>query len=181
MLGDVSAASPDGACLLSIAPGYSVERLTALTGGRFSARQFEEAVSILSVLGQTEIIQESQLNAVIGISGSAPAYLFVFLDALADAGVLGGLHREQAVRMAVQTMLGAAELAKETALSPAELRDMVCSPAGTTIEAVAALEKNGLRSAVIEGNRILEQGSPAELIAQDGTFAELCRAQGLDW
>ena len=179
VLSDVSAAAPDGACLLSIAPGYSVERLTSLTGGRFSvvrampntpamigrgmiavcenpavpSRQFEEAVSILSVLGQTEIIQESQLNAVIGISGSAPAYLFVFLDALADAGVLGGLHREQAVRMAVQTMLGAAELAKETALSPAELRDMVCSPAGTTIEAVAALEKNGLRSAVIEATR----------------------------
>ena len=164
-----------GACLISIAPGYKLSRLREATDGRFqvvrampntpsligegmialcrdgnvSDEAFSLAQRLMGVLGRTETVAERQLNAVIGISGSAPAYVYMFVDALADAGVLGGLHREQAVRMAAQMLYGSAALLRETGKSPAELREMVCSPAGTTIEAVAALEDRGFRATVI--------------------------------
>lgn len=176
VLQDVREGARDGACLLSIAPGYSAEKIHDLTGRRFHVirampntpsvigegmiavceapevpkAQFDGALRLFSALGKTEVIREDQINAVIGVSGSAPAYFYVFLDALADAGVLGGLHRDQAIRLAEQTMLGCARLAAETGEHPAILRDMVCSPAGTTIEAVARLEECGFRSAVIQ-------------------------------
>ncbi len=179
VLSDVTASAREGACLISIAPGYSIARLTERTEGRFPViramantpavigegmiavcenpsvpeDKFREAKELLSVLGRTEVIREEQLNAVIGISGSAPAYFYVFLDALADAGVLGGLHRDQAIRFAEQTMLGCARLAVQGGEHPAVLRDMVCSPAGTTIEAVARLEAGGFRGTVIEAAR----------------------------
>ena len=101
---------------------------------RVSDDTFALAERVLSCLGQTEAVTEAQLDAVIGISGSAPAYVYMFVDALADAGVLGGLHRDQAVRMAAQMLYGSAALLKETGKSPAELREMVCSPAGTTMD-----------------------------------------------
>ena len=106
--------------------------------------------SLFAALGSAQVMTEAQLDAVIGVSGSAPAYVYMFVDALADAGVLGGLHRDQAVRMAAQMLYGSAALLKETGKSPAELREMVCSPAGTTIEAVASLEESGFRGAVIK-------------------------------
>lgn len=179
VLGQVCASAREGACLISIAPGYSVARLEGLTGNRFPIVRampntpavigqgmiavcenpsvpravFDGALRLLSALGRTELISEGQMNAVIGVSGSSPAYVYMFLDALADAGVLGGLHRDQAVRLAAQTLLGCAQMAIETGTAPSVLKDMVCSPAGTTIEAVAALEKAGFRSAVIEAAR----------------------------
>ena len=172
------AAQPD-ACLISIAPGFTLESLNELTGNRLRIVRampntpsligegmiavcrdgtvpddtFALAEQVLGCLGRTEAVGESQLNAVIGISGSAPAYVYMFVDALADAGVLGGLHREQAVRMAEQMLYGSAALMRETGKSPAELREMVCSPAGTTIEAVASLEDSGFRGAVIRAAR----------------------------
>ena len=175
----VSESAPEGACLISIAPGFTVEKLEQMTGRRFPIVRampntpavigqgmiavcenpsvpedvFAGAVRLLSSLGRTEIIRESQMNAVIGVSGSSPAYFFMFLDALADAGVLGGLHRDQAVRLARQTMLGCALLAAEQDLPPSVLKDMVCSPAGTTIEAVSVLEDSGFRGAVIRAAR----------------------------
>ena len=179
VLSEIRDAAPEGACLLSIAPGYSVRRITELTGNRFPVirampntpavigegmiavcenpavprKMFDEALELFSALGRTEVIREDQLNAVIGVSGSAPAYFYVFLDALADAGVLGGLHREQAIRLAEQTMLGCARLAIGEGEHPAKLKDMVCSPGGTTIEAVARLEECGFRNAVISAAR----------------------------
>ena len=179
VLAQVRDGAKEGACLLSIAPGFSVSRLETLTDGRFPVirampntpavigegmiavcenpsvpeEQFSGALRLFAALGKTELIREEQLNAVIGVSGSAPAYFFVFLDALADAGVLGGLHRDQAIRLAAQTMLGCARLALETGEHPAVLRDMVCSPAGTTIEAVASLERDGFRGDVIQAAR----------------------------
>ena len=176
VLAEIRDAAEPGACLISIAPGYTLEKLNALTNGRFqivrampntpaligegmialcrgegvSDDTFELAGRVLSGLGRVETVKESQLNAVIGVSGSAPAYVYMFVDALADAGVLGGLHRDQAVRMAAQMLYGSAALLCETGKSPAELREMVCSPAGTTIEAVASLEESGFRGAVIK-------------------------------
>ena len=179
VLGEIRDAARPGACLISIAPGYTLEKLNSLTDGRFQVVRampntpalvgkgmiavcrgaavtddaYAMALRLLGVLGQTETVLESQLNAVIGVSGSAPAYVYMFVDALADAGVLGGLHRDQAVRMAAQMLYGSAALLRETGRSPAELREMVCSPAGTTIEAVASLEDGGFRGAVIRAAR----------------------------
>ncbi len=107
-------------------------------------------MEMLSCMGLAEEVTESQLDAVTGVSGSSPAYAFLFLEALADAGVRGGLPRAMAQRFAAQALLGSAKLALETGMHPGQLKDMVTSPAGTTIEGIAVLEKAGFRSAVME-------------------------------
>ncbi|EUC57983.1 MULTISPECIES: pyrroline-5-carboxylate reductase [Mogibacterium] len=109
------------------------------------------AVSILSAFGKTEVVQESLFDVVTGISGSGPAYVFLFIEALADAAVVGGMPRRQAYEFAAQTVYGSAKMVMETGKHPGELKDMVCSPSGTTIAAVRALEANNFRSAVLEG------------------------------
>ena len=90
------------------------------------------------------------MDAVVGVSGSGPAYVYMFIEAMADAAVAQGLPRKQAYTFAAQTLLGSAKMVLETGQHPGELKDAVCSPAGTTIEAVNVLEKKGMRSAVIE-------------------------------
>ena len=94
---------------------------------------------------------ESLFDVVTGISGSGPAYVFLFIEALADAAVVGGMPRRQAYEFAAQTVYGSAKMVMETGKHPGELKDMVCSPSGTTIAAVRALEANNFRSAVLEG------------------------------
>ena len=89
-------------------------------------------------------------NTVGAVSGASPAYAFMFMEALADAGVKGGMPRKQAYRFAAQTLLGSAKLLLETGKHPGELKDMVCSPGGTTIEGLEALEKDGFRAAVMD-------------------------------
>ena len=90
------------------------------------------------------------MDAFIGICGSSPAYVFIFIEALADAAVKEGLPRAKAYRLASQAVLGSAKMVLETGLHPGELKDMVCSPSGTTIEAVLALEEHGFRNSVIK-------------------------------
>jgi pyrroline-5-carboxylate reductase len=90
------------------------------------------------------------MDSVVGISGSSPAYVFMFIEAMADAAVLGGMARSMAYEFAAQAALGSAKMVIETGMHPGELKDMVCSPAGTTIEAVRTFEEKGLRAAVIE-------------------------------
>lgn len=107
-------------------------------------------VQIFNAVGKTEIMTENMINAVTGISGSGPAYAFMFIEAMADAAVLGGIPRDAAYELAAQTVLGSAKMVLETGKHPGELKDMVCSPKGTTIEAVAELEKRGFRAAIIE-------------------------------
>lgn len=105
---------------------------------------------IFDSFGKTEIIPEYLIHSVIGVSGSAPAYIFMLIEAMADGAVLGGMPREKAYTFAAQAVLGSAKMILETGKHPGELKDMVCSPSGTTIEAVKVLEERGLRSAIIE-------------------------------
>jgi len=104
---------------------------------------------LLSSLGYVAEVEERLVHAVIGVAGSAPAYFFLAVEALADAGVRGGLPRDVAQRMAAQTMAGAGRMVLESGEHPGQLKDKVCSPGGTTIEAVCALEERGLRRALV--------------------------------
>ncbi|OCG22906.1 pyrroline-5-carboxylate reductase [Gilliamella sp. App4-10] len=106
--------------------------------------------TLLNCIGETEVVPEYLIDAVIGASGSSPAFVFMFIEALADGAVKGGLSRKQAYKFAGQAVLGSAKLLLETGKHPGELKDMVCSPAGTTIEGVQQLEAKGFRSAVID-------------------------------
>ncbi|MEF9992173.1 MAG: pyrroline-5-carboxylate reductase [Romboutsia sp.] len=106
--------------------------------------------SIFDSFGKSEIVGEYLIDAVIGASGSSPAYTFMFIEAMADAAVLAGMPRNQAYTFAAQAVMGSAKMVLETGKHPGELKDMVCSPGGTTIEAVKTLEAEGFRSAVIK-------------------------------
>lgn len=110
----------------------------------------KEVKSIFESFGKAEIIPEYLIDSVIGVSGSSPAYVFMFIEAMADAAVIGGMPRDKAYKFAAQAVLGAAKMVLETGKHPAELKDMVCSPGGTTIEAVATLEKEGFKGSVIK-------------------------------
>ena len=106
--------------------------------------------TVFQALGLVLEQPEKLMDAVTAMSGSGPAYVFMFIDAMADAGVLNGLSRNDAILLASQTVLGAAAAVLETGTHPAQLKDAVCSPGGTTIEAVRVLEEKGFRSAIIE-------------------------------
>ncbi|MFM8360520.1 MAG: pyrroline-5-carboxylate reductase, partial [Verrucomicrobiota bacterium] len=108
---------------------------------------------LLESVGRAWEVKEKLLNAVTGLSGSGPAYAFLMIEALADGGVAAGLPREVAQQLAAQTLLGAARMVLETGQHPGALKDAVCSPGGTTIEAVAVLERAGLRGALISAVR----------------------------
>ncbi len=106
-------------------------------------------VSIFESFGKAEIVSEKLMDAVTSVSGSSPAYVYMFIEAMADAAVLDGMPRNQAYKFAAQAVLGSAKMVLETGMHPGALKDMVCSPGGTTIEAVAVLEEKGLRAAVL--------------------------------
>ncbi len=106
--------------------------------------------TIFDSFGKSEVVGEYLIDAVIGVSGSAPAYVFMFIEAMADAAVAAGMPRSQAYKFASQAVMGSAKMVLESGKHPGELKDMVCSPGGTTIEAVKTLEEKGLRNAVIK-------------------------------
>ncbi|GHU44795.1 pyrroline-5-carboxylate reductase [Clostridia bacterium] len=111
------------------------------------------ALSLFACFGKAQLVPESLMPTVTGVSGSSPAYAYLFIEAMADAAVLDGMARNLAYEFAAQSLLGAAKMVLDTKKHPGELKDMVCSPGGTTIEAVAVLEQEGLRSAVIKAQR----------------------------
>jgi pyrroline-5-carboxylate reductase len=135
---------PNTACLVGeAASGYAM-------GSLCNADDNQIVQLIFGSCGLAREFKEVLLNAVTGVSGSGPAYVFQFIEALADGGVRAGLPREDAVLLAAQTLKGAAEMVLVTGMHPGQLKDMVCSPGGTTITGVDELEKGGLRTTVMQ-------------------------------
>lgn len=114
-----------------------------------SEQEMAYCLNLFAGMGLAQEIPERLIDAVIGVSGSSPAFVFMFLEALADGAVKAGMPRNQAYQFAAQAVLGSAKLLLESGKHPGELKDMVCSPGGTTIEGVQALEDAGFRSAVM--------------------------------
>ncbi|MBO4890212.1 MAG: pyrroline-5-carboxylate reductase [Lachnospiraceae bacterium] len=112
--------------------------------------EFDLVLKMLNGFGKAYEVKESQMDAVVAVSGSSPAYVFMLIDAMADGAVAEGLDRATAIEMAAQAVLGSAKMVLETGKHPGQLKDMVCSPAGTTIDAVAVLEEAGFRGSVID-------------------------------
>ena len=162
---------------VSIAAGQSLEKLSAmfdnpqvkivrvmpntpaLVGEGMSAvcanenvteEEMQTVLGIFNCLGKAQSVSENIMDAVTAVSGSSPAYVFMFIEAMADAAVRGGMSRDMAYTFAAQAVLGSAKMVLETKKHPAELKDMVCSPGGTTIDAVAVLEEEGMRNAVMK-------------------------------
>ncbi|NIM70398.1 MAG: pyrroline-5-carboxylate reductase, partial [Xanthomonadales bacterium] len=120
------------------------------TGAGATAEDAELVEQMLSAVGLCIRVEEKHMDAVTGLSGSGPAYVYLAIEALSDGGVQMGLPRRAATRLAAQTVLGAAKMVLETGRHPGELKDQVTTPGGTTIEAIHALEAAGLRRAFIE-------------------------------
>lgn len=170
----------DEAIVVSIVAGQSIERLEkafgrdnlklvrvmpntpALVGEGMAAvvpnsnaddEDCKMVLQIFGSFGKAEVISENLMDAFTAVSGSSPAYVFMFIEAMADAAVAGGIPRAQAYTFAAQAVLGSARMVLETGKHPGELKDMVCSPAGTTIESVRVLEEEGMRAAVMKAMR----------------------------
>jgi pyrroline-5-carboxylate reductase len=119
------------------------------SGDTLTADEREFAETLFGSVGDVINVEPKLMDAVTAVSGSGPAYVYLFIEALADGGVKAGLSRQVALKLAAQTVKGAAMMVQETGVHPGELKDRVCSPGGTTIEAVAVLEREGFRGAVI--------------------------------
>jgi pyrroline-5-carboxylate reductase len=155
-----------------LGPGARVVRVMpntpALVGASASAYALGKAATaedgalaqrLLASVGVAFSVKESLLDAVTGLSGSGPAYVYMFIEALSDGGVAAGLPRDVATRLSAQTVLGAARMVLETGLHPGELKDKVASPGGTTIEGIHALEQGGLRAALMNAVRAATEKS----------------------
>jgi len=131
-------------------PALIGEGVSAICFDNVSEKFKKYASELFSTCGLVLFVEEKKMDAVTGLSGSGPAYVMLFIEALADAGVRMGLSREEALSLACATVKGSAAMVMETKIHPAQLKDNVCSPGGTTIEALYQLEKGGFRSSVID-------------------------------
>lgn len=135
---------PNNPCLIR-------QGISALAfGPEVNHQMAERATSLLAAVGETTGLPEEMLDAVTALSGSGPAYVYLFIEALTDAGVRAGLSRQVAGRAAVATVRGAAEMVRVSGRHPAELKDLVTSPGGTTMAALEVLEKGAMRGLIIE-------------------------------
>jgi len=143
-------------------PAMVGEGMSAICpNSRVEQEDLEVITEIFNSFGKSEIVGEYLMDVVTGVSGSSPAYVYLFIEALADAAVAEGMPREKAYKFAAQAVYGSAKMVLETGEHPGVLKDMVCSPGGTTIDAVCELEKNGLRSAVISAVKVCTKKSKA--------------------
>ena len=141
-------------------PALVGEGMTAMCPNEHMEKEETEYVKrLLESFGRVEVVPERLMDVVVSVSGSSPAYVFMMIEAMADAAVSGGMPRAQAYQFAAQAVYGSAKMVLETAKHPGELKDMVCSPAGTTIEAVRTLEEMGFRSSIIEAMKVCEEVS----------------------
>ena len=124
-----------------------------------SPEELDLICNIFNSFGKCEVVPESLMDVVTGVSGSSPAFIFMIIEAMADGAVLEGMPRDKAYKFAAQAVLGSAKMVLETGKHPAELKDMVCSPGGTTIEGVATLEENGVRASMIKAVRLATKKS----------------------
>ena len=132
-------------------PALVGEGMAALTpNSNVTKEETDVVVNVFNSFGKGEVVSENLMDAVTAVSGSSPAYVFMMIEAMADAAVIGGMPKSQAYTFAAQAVLGSAKMVLETGKHPGELKDMVCSPAGTTIDAVAILEKDGFRNSIID-------------------------------
>lgn len=171
--------------VISVAAGYDLEKLhfalgaethiirtmpntPAMVGEAMSALctdklvtedEQEKALTLFNSFGRAEFVDEKLMDAVTGVSGSSPAFIYMIIEAMADAAVAEGMPRKQAYTFAAQSVLGSAKMVLDTGRHPGELKDAVTSPAGTTIEGVAALENDGMRAAIIDAVRTAAQKS----------------------
>ncbi|UWZ79947.1 pyrroline-5-carboxylate reductase [Geoalkalibacter halelectricus] len=132
-------------------PALVGQGASALCAGRYATSEdLRLSKRLLESVGLARVVAEREMDAVTGLSGSGPAYVYTFIEALADGGVAQGLSRDTALALAAQTVAGAARMVLDTGEHPAQLRDRVCSPGGTTIAGVRALEDGGLRAALMD-------------------------------
>lgn len=140
--------------LIRIMPNTPAMVLAAVTAmcvnAEVTALEEERVQQLLESFGQVYRVPESLMEAVTGVAGSGPAYIFMLIEAMAQAGIQAGLPSNQSYPMAAQTVLGSAKTVLESGLHPAQLRDQVCSPGGTTIDAVAVLESSGFKAAIMQ-------------------------------
>ena len=149
----IEARLPDGIRVLRAMPNTAAIALASATGIAPGTRATPEDIKFTKALfdatGRSVVLDESQLDAVTGLSGSGPAYIMMIIDALADGGVKVGLSRETSLMLAAQTVYGSAKLLLETGEHPGRLKDMVTSPGGTSIAGIHTLEAGGLRNTLI--------------------------------
>jgi len=185
VLPNVADAIPGGAVIITVAAGIPIASYEAVFGGEtpivrampntpagiqkgatgiafndaVPPEKRETVVQLFNAVGITEVVPESQMDAVNGLSGSGPGFAFTLLEAMIDGGVLAGLPRPIARRLAAQTMLGAAQLVLETNHHPGQLRDMVTTPAGTTMAGLDVLENRAVRAAIMDAVLAAKQRS----------------------
>ena len=162
--------------VVTIAPGHTLENLAKMFGReikiirtmpntpamvgegmtavcpnqKITKEEFAYITQLLCSFGKVETVAEYMMDAVVAVSGSSPAYVFMLIEAMADAAVQEGMPRDKAYKFAAQAVYGSAKMVLETGKHPGALKDMVCSPAGTTIDAVTVLEEKGFRSSVMK-------------------------------
>ncbi|MDF3002393.1 MAG: proC [Bacillota bacterium] len=130
-------------------PAMVNEGMSALCrNNSITDEEFEAVSELFRSVGKAEVVSEALIDTVIGVSGSSPAYTYMYIEALIDAAVSGGMDKDKALVFAAQSVLGAAKMVLETGIDPVTLRENVCSPGGTTIEAVKVLQNNGFHSNV---------------------------------
>jgi pyrroline-5-carboxylate reductase len=159
----LEAALPEGAHVIRVMPNtpalVGAGAAAYALGNSATAANGELAKKLLSSVGVAVQVKESLLDAVTGLSGSGPAYVYQFIEALSDGGVAAGLPREIATQLAAQTVLGAAKMVLETGQHPGALKDQVTSPGGTTIEGLHELEKGRMRAIVMSAVRASSEKS----------------------
>lgn len=186
VIGEIRMTVPKSTLVISIAAGKSIKWLEEIFGGDIKSKivrcmpnmpalvgagctgisangmvtrkELDFCIRLMGSFGRADLVPEHLMDAVAAVSGSSPAFVFMFIEAMADAAVSAGMPRKQAYEFAAQAVYGSARMVLESGMHPGELKDMICSPGGTTIQGVRILEEKGMRGAVIDAlNATVEQ------------------------